>query len=87
MEHIAYAHHAEPEEILSCQEALERLHKLGIQHGDVNKHNILIREEYATLIDFACATQCHAPGLLAAELDSLGLKLYEPSGRGRPMGQ
>ncbi|KAH0369217.1 hypothetical protein KCU65_g3418, partial [Aureobasidium melanogenum] len=61
MEHIAYAHHAEPEEMFSCQEALERLHKLGIQHGNVNKYNILIREEYVTLIDFALCDTMSRP--------------------------
>ncbi|KEQ65928.1 uncharacterized protein M437DRAFT_41350, partial [Aureobasidium melanogenum CBS 110374] len=86
MEYIAYTHHAAPEEILFCQEVLGRLHKLGIQHGDVNKYNILIREECVILIDFACATQCHDPGLLTAELNSLELERHEPSGRGRAMG-
>lgn len=85
MQHIAYAHHAEPEEISFCQEALKRLHKLGIQHGDVNKYNILIHNESATLIDFDCATQCQDPGLLAAELLSLESKLHDLSGRDKPM--
>jgi tRNA A-37 threonylcarbamoyl transferase component Bud32 len=59
---------------------LKRLHKLGVQHGDLNKYKILIQENCVTLIDFGCATQCHDPELLAAELFSLESKLHEPSG-------
>ncbi|CAC9887847.1 unnamed protein product, partial [Aureobasidium pullulans] len=42
MEHIANARHAEPEDLPLCQETLRRLHRLGIKHGDVNKHNMLV---------------------------------------------
>jgi len=85
MEHIANARHAEPEDLTLCREALDQLHKLGIQHGDINKHNILIHDENVTLIDFGCATQCQDPERLAAELLSLESELRDTSGRGRPM--
>ncbi|CAD0085346.1 unnamed protein product, partial [Aureobasidium vineae] len=55
MEHIANARHAELEDLPLCRAALDRLHKLGIKYGDVNKHNILIRDEGVTLIDLDCA--------------------------------
>ncbi|THY71161.1 alpha-galactosidase A precursor [Aureobasidium pullulans] len=42
MKHIANARHAEPEDLPLCQETLRRLHRLGIKHGDVNKHNMLV---------------------------------------------
>lgn len=85
MRHIANARHAEPEDLSLCKGALERLHQLGIKHGDVNKHNILVRDESVTLIDFACAMQCQDPEVLAAELLSLESGLRDFSGRGRPM--
>ena len=85
MEHIANARHAEPEDLSLCKGAVDRLHQLGIKHGDVNKHNMLIRDESVTLIDFACAMQCQDPEILAAELLSLESELRDMSGRGRPM--
>lgn len=71
-----------PEDLSKCREALSRLHQLGIRHGDVNKHNFLIREGRAILIDFECASKCENPEVLEKELESLEEQLRNVSGRG-----
>ncbi|KAG6277514.1 hypothetical protein E4U47_007112 [Claviceps purpurea] len=44
---------AEPRDLDDCRKALARLHQLGIKHGDINKHNFLVREGHeVVLIDF-----------------------------------
>ena len=44
LERIEHARHAGPHDLEACQEALSKLHRLGILHGDVNRHNFLIRQ-------------------------------------------
>ncbi|KAI5195582.1 alpha-galactosidase A precursor [Aureobasidium subglaciale] len=82
MEHIQDARHAEPIDITLRQQALQRLHGSGIKHGDVNKHNILIRDDRATLIDFDNAARNQEASVLDAELNSLEAVLADQSGRG-----
>lgn len=82
MEYIADAGHASSKDLPACQEKLKRLHALGIKHGDVNRHNFLIKGQEAILIDVknANAKQCSDPDALQSELDSLAKKL-DTSGR------
>ncbi|KAH8782336.1 alpha-galactosidase A precursor [Hyaloscypha sp. PMI_1271] len=67
---------------LLCQHALTKLHKLGIKHGDISKHNFLIRNREAILIDFDFAERCDNPKLLAEEFQMLEQQLWDDSGRG-----
>ncbi|KAF1842333.1 uncharacterized protein K460DRAFT_389002 [Cucurbitaria berberidis CBS 394.84] len=82
MERITDARHATPEDLPLCQLALLKLHKLGIRHGDLNKHNILILDGKATLLDFDHSTPCHDPKALDEEFSTLQKELCETSGRG-----
>lgn len=82
MEHIANARHAEPEDLPLCQETLRRLHRLGIKHGDVNKHNILVRDSTAILIDFDNTLRGREADVLNEEFLSLDAELRDTSGRG-----
>lgn len=82
MERIADAQHAGVEHLGLCRQTLQRLHRLGIRHGDVNRHNFLLREGRATLLDFDCAERCEDAGRLDEELRSLEDELRETSGRG-----
>ncbi|THX74173.1 hypothetical protein D6D05_07086 [Aureobasidium pullulans] len=82
MEHIANARHAEPEDLPLCQETLLRLHRLGIKHGDVNKHNILVRDSTAILIDYDNALRGQEADVLNEEFLSLDAELRDTSGRG-----
>ena len=75
-------HHATPKDILMCTATLSRLHNLGIKHGDTNKHNFLIHEGRATLIDFDCATKTSDSEELNEELGRLEEQLADTSGRG-----
>ena len=43
LERIKGARHAGLDDLEVCQETLTRLHQLGLLHGDVNRHNFLIR--------------------------------------------
>jgi hypothetical protein len=38
-EKVVDGRHATPDDLSLCQTILSRLHRLGIKHGDVNKHN------------------------------------------------
>ncbi|KAM3457628.1 hypothetical protein MY3296_001060 [Beauveria thailandica] len=52
-EWLERARAAGPEDIDGCRTALGRLHKLGIRHGDINKHNFLVRDGHdVVLVDF-----------------------------------
>ena len=66
----------------SCRKALERLHDLGIKHGDINKHNFLVREGHdVVLIDFETAKKCSRQEL-EDEMIVLEENLNDPSFRG-----
>ena len=79
---ISDCRHATPEDFAVCHSALSRLHNLGIKHGDTNKHNFLIYDEKATLIDFDSASRGASDDELQAELDQLPDQLRDTSGRG-----
>jgi predicted Ser/Thr protein kinase len=82
MERIPAERHAGPQDLESCQEALSRLHDLGIRHGDINRFNFLICQSKAVLIDFDTAQKCDNRDLLLEELEDLSLRLNDPSNRG-----
>lgn len=82
MDRIANAQHAGPEHLSLCQQTLKRLHHLGIKHGDVNKHNFLVRDGLAMLIDFDNSRLCNDQEILDKELNSLEEELHDMSGRG-----
>ncbi|KJX98034.1 hypothetical protein TI39_contig443g00012 [Zymoseptoria brevis] len=79
---ITDARHADIDDLSLCQEALRRLHQLGILHGDANKHNFLIKDGRAVLIDFDTARKCDDQEEFAKELNGLDEQLNDASGRG-----
>jgi predicted Ser/Thr protein kinase len=74
--------HATPEDLALCQQALSKLHRLSIKHGDINKHNFLIHDDRATLIDFDVALRCNDAKVLEEEFRGLEKELSDMSGRG-----
>ena len=82
MERIINFRHAEPDDLALCQQALSKLHRLNIKHGDINKHNFLIHDDRATLIDFSEALQCDNAKVLEEEFRGLEKELSDTSGRG-----
>ncbi|XXH05176.1 hypothetical protein Hte_011601 [Hypoxylon texense] len=75
---------AEIEDLEKCQHVLKRLHALGLKHGDINKHNFLIRDGNgeAVLVDFETTTRCEDEKGLLRELEELREQLEETDGRG-----
>ncbi|TKX21169.1 hypothetical protein C1H76_6710 [Elsinoe australis] len=82
MERITGARHATQEDHLLCKETLSKLHKLGILHGDINKHNFLIKDDRAVLIDFECARFSKEEAAFQDEMNRLWDELGDTSGRG-----
>ena len=82
IEQIPNARSSDPDDLSSCQEALAKLHRLGIRHGDVNRNDLLICDGRATLIDFDGATKCEDQDALKQEFDSLPEQLMDESGLG-----
>lgn len=85
MARIDDSRHATVEDFALCEQALLRLHGLGIKHGDINKHNFFIRDAKglkATLIDFDCALRPTSADDLERELHTLEDELRDTSGRG-----
>lgn len=82
IERITDCRHATPEDISPCQRTLSRLHELGIKHGDLNKHNFLIRDGKATLIDFENSTRRNEAKALEEEFRTLQEELRDTSGKG-----
>lgn len=79
--------HATPDDLALCSDVLGKLHKLGIKHGDTNKHNFFIHrneegQEVATLIGFDMATRNATEEERAAEMEGLRAQLEDTSGRG-----
>ncbi|KAI0815382.1 alpha-galactosidase a precursor [Xylaria sp. FL0064] len=77
-------HTAKIEDLDKCQRVLKRLHALGLKHGDVNKHNFLIRDgkEEAVLVDFETTVRCQDEKELLGESEELREKLEENNGKG-----
>jgi predicted Ser/Thr protein kinase len=84
MERITDFRHATPDDLGACRSALKKLHALGIKHGDVNKHNFLVRNQdgRAIIIDFDCASRVDDADELEHELSHLKAQLSDTSGRG-----
>jgi tRNA A-37 threonylcarbamoyl transferase component Bud32 len=82
VERITDFRHATPEDLPLCQQELSELHKLKMKHGDPNKHNFLIHNGKATLIDFDHSNWCNDEQALNEEYQSLVAELSETSGRG-----
>ncbi|KAI0401774.1 hypothetical protein F4802DRAFT_609200 [Xylaria palmicola] len=81
MENLDGARTAEPQDLTACQRILAKLHALGIKHGDINKHNFLIRNGEAVLVDFETAQKCSEKAELESEYRQLELSLRDPSRR------
>ncbi|KPM46435.1 hypothetical protein AK830_g12 [Neonectria ditissima] len=79
---IENSRHATAADLSLCLGALSKLHKLGIRHGDTNKHNFLIHKGGVTLIDFDNASRTASPEELELELEDLQDKLLDSSGKG-----
>lgn len=84
MEHIDNAKTAGPEDLAACQRSLKKLHALGILHGDINKHNFLVRGGEVVLVDFETAERTEDEEELEKEYRRLGASLGDPSTRGGP---
>ncbi|KAG6848764.1 hypothetical protein H0H93_014289 [Arthromyces matolae] len=82
LEWVEGASIAGPGDLESCRKALQRLHELGMKHGDTNKHNFLVREgRDVVLIDFEAAKKC-SPQELEDEMNALKGNLEDPGFRG-----
>jgi predicted Ser/Thr protein kinase len=64
----------------ACEVIARRLHGLGILHGDLNKHNFLITERDAVLIDYETAKQSDDSEAMQQELEGLEAQLLDESG-------
>lgn len=70
------------EDLSSCQSALQRLHDIGILHGDVNRYNFIVRDDTVRLIDFEKSQLRDGAAYMQAEMDCLCDQLVEDTGRG-----
>lgn len=82
VEKISDFEHATPNDVSLCQNTLSILHSIGIKHGDTNKHNFLVHEGKATMIDFDCAERVSDKEVLEAEAIGLEAEFQDMSGRG-----
>ncbi|KAG8405539.1 hypothetical protein J3458_022186 [Metarhizium acridum] len=75
--------HAGIDDLQICRAALERLHGLGISHGDCNRYNFIIgADDRVTLVDFDECTVGASKEAMQAEIDWLADQLEEESARG-----
>jgi predicted Ser/Thr protein kinase len=75
-------HRAGIADLGTCQAAVDRLHSLGIVHGDLNRHNFIVSPSGATLIDFENARMDGSQEAMQKEFTQLAEQLMEESGRG-----
>ena len=64
-------HHPGIKDLGVCQDAVLRLHALGIVHRDLNRFNIVLQENVAKLIDFEAAAFRDSAGYLNLEQEEL----------------
>lgn len=76
------ARHAGPGDLEACKDVLGRLHGLGIVHGDINRHNFLIKGGKALLIDFDTARKSADAEALGKEMRALKESLESTSSFG-----
>lgn len=74
--------HATISDLPACEAIVRRLHGLGVLHGDLNKHNFLISESGAVLIDFETAKQSENSEAMEREVEGLKGQLLDESGNG-----
>lgn len=75
------------EDVDACRTALEQLHSAGIKHGDINKHNFLVKDGKATIVDFESAEKVGSAehgdeDRLRLEFEGLEASLQDQSHRG-----
>ncbi|KAG5988142.1 hypothetical protein E4U52_006871 [Claviceps spartinae] len=80
---------AGPRDLDGCKKVLARLHQLGIKHGDINRHNFLVREkegheDEVFLIDFETARRDCPQAELEDEMKALKNSLESTDPRGGP---
>lgn len=73
--------HGDFSDLDACQAIVERLHSLGIVHGDFNRHNFLVSPSDVTLIDFEAGEIDGSRDTMNTELTQLTEQLNE-DGRG-----
>lgn len=78
MEVVEGSRTAEAWDLPACRAALARLHALGLKHGDINKHNFLVRAGQAVIIDFETTRQCRSKEELREEMRRLEKVLAIP---------
>ena len=78
------ASRAGPEHAGQCRVLLSKVHDMGIKHGDINRHNFLVKGDRTWLVDWESAQKCDDPDELQAEMDALDSELRDKSGKGRP---
>jgi serine/threonine protein kinase len=81
IEHVE-GRHATISDLPACEAVVRRLHRLHILHRDLNKHNFLISERGAVLIDFETAERSDDSEAMEAELRGLEEQLLDKSGNG-----
>ncbi|OBT87717.1 hypothetical protein VE02_04085 [Pseudogymnoascus sp. 03VT05] len=81
IEHIE-GRHATMSDLPVCEAVVRRLHGLGVLHGDLNKHNFLISERGAVLIDFETAKKSGDIEGMEREVEGLEGQLLDESGNG-----
>ena len=80
------ARHATPADLEACQQALAKLHNLGILHGDVVEYIILITSKGVTLINSSTARKSDDSPAFEEEMEVLEAELCSDSIRGKPSG-
>jgi len=74
--------HATISDLSACKAVVRQLHRLGILHRDLNKHNFLVSERGAVLIDFETAVRSDDSAAMEAEIGRLEEQLLDESGIG-----
>jgi len=69
-------------DLAECRTVLERIHKLGLLHGDVNRYNFVVGKELVTMIDFERSQIDGDESSMRMEIESLSDELTENTGRG-----
>jgi tRNA A-37 threonylcarbamoyl transferase component Bud32 len=77
-------HPAGIEHLSSCEHVLGRLHRLGLLHGDINRHNFIVGsdEGWTKMVDFEKCQETQEEELMNGEMLRLPTELEDTGGRG-----
>lgn len=74
--------HANAQDLKACRQAVQKLHDIGIIHGDMNRHNFLVSVVGVVVVDFENAHKTDDEEEMKQEVMDVEQQLKDTARRG-----